>query len=214
MDKKNIIFAAIGFITGVGAGVGGTIAVQKIKGRKKSSERTQPLLTKDLPKKEKEEPKEEEAGPKIIDHVELTDAKKEAEKIIEEEGYGAEYEHPEDDDPEHELYLEQLKMKKAREDYVNAHKGKIELMREEEWDTDFPEEDYSHAELWYFPDEDVLTDEDGNILEPIEEYAGELFDKLHFRTNDWERIYVRNHPREEDYYIHKETRMSREDFFY
>lgn len=213
MDKKNIIFAVVGFVTGTAAGIGGTIAVQKLKARKNPSERKHPLLTRDLPKEEKEEAKEEEVGPKIVDHVDLTE-KKEAEAIIEEEGYGAEYEHPEDDDPEHEAYMEQLRSRKAREDYVNAHKGKIELMTEDEWDTDFPEEDYSHAELWYFPDEDVLTDEDGNIVEPIEEYVGELFDKLRFKTNDWERMYVRNHPREEDYYIHKETRMSREDFFY
>lgn len=215
MDKKNIIFAAIGFVSGVAAGVSGMIVAKKVKEKKNPSERKHPLLSRDLPKKEEEkEEATEEVGPKIVGHIDPVEEKKEAEAIIEQEGYGAEYEHPEDDDPEHETYMEQLRMKKAREDYVNAHKGKIELMTEEEWDTDFPEEDYSHAELWYFPDEDVLTDEDGNIVEPIEEYVGELFDKVRFKTNDWERIYVRNHPRGEDYYIHKETRMSREDFFY
>ena len=216
MEKKNIIFCAIAFAAGVVTGTTGTIIVKHVQGKKeKKPARTAPLLKKDLKKNETPETPVQETKEEPASEAQVLARENEiAQEIIHDEGYAAENEHPEDDDPDEEKYRTLLKAKEQRETYVNAHKGKIEMMREEEWDTDFPEEDYSHQELWYFPDEDVLTDEDGNLVEPIVDYVGNIFDKTNFKNNDWERIYIRNHPKEEDYYIHKETTMSREDFFY
>lgn len=90
----------------------------------------------------------------------------------------------------------------------------IEMMRKEQWDTDFPEDDYDRQELWFFPEDDcVLTDEDGNILEPKEKYIGNIFDKIGFTTNTDPEIYICNHQMSTHYLVHKEKDISRDSFF-
>lgn len=208
MDKKNIIFAAIGFVGGVAAGIISVHIYNRIKDRK-TDDNLEPVVLSDLSDEDREkfEPRKRDKKSNADEHAEYN-------HILEEEGYAAESEYPEDDDPDEEIYQKQLESRRKREEYVKSHEGKIEMMKDDEWDTDFPEDDYGQAELWYFPDEDVLTDEDGNVLDNITDYVGELFEKTRFRTNDWEQIKIRNHPMEMKYYIHKETRMTREEFFY
>ena len=87
-------------------------------------------------------------------------------------------ESPSDDDPDdedecdddlnmedyEETYEEMLERQSEEyiehaEQYRREHKGKIELMQSDEWDTDFPETDYEHQDLYYFTEDDKLTDE-------------------------------------------------------
>ena len=224
MNKSIILAALAGFAGGVAVGAGSVVIVNKIKDSKKKEPR-KALLLQDAPtepkkvKEKKEEAGDDTAGDQYMEVPTTPEEKQEYKEILTNEGYSseqeaAEAEFPQDEDPMAAAVKASLKMHEQIKAYREEHEGKIEMMREDEWDTDFPEEDYEHSELWFFPDEYILTDEDGNTLEPIEEYVGNLFEKTRFPFNNWEVLYVRNHPREEDFKIHKETRMGRDEFFY
>lgn len=146
-------------------------------------------------------------------------------KMVKDTRYASEAEHPtdSDEDPEEEddNYMETYDDRVAREsreamekimEYKNKHKGRIDMITREEYDTDFPEVDYDHEELWYFKEEDILANEDGDILRFDHEFVGNIFDKIGFRTNDDKEIYIRNNPMEKDFWIHKEW-DSYEDYY-
>ena len=97
------------------------------------------------------------------------------------------------------------------ERYKREHKGKIELMTSDEWDTDFMENDYEREDLYYFVDSDILTDEDGNKL-PENETIGPKVRQVGWMQSPDENIYVRNHPQEKEYRIFKEH-CAVEDWF-
>ena len=97
------------------------------------------------------------------------------------------------------------------EEYRKAHKGKIELMTSDEWDTDFPETDYEREDLYYFVDSDVLTDEDGNHLDELE-FVGPKVRQVGWMQSSDEYIFVRNHPKEKEYRVCKEN-CAVEDWF-
>lgn len=139
-------------------------------------------------------------------------------------------EHPTDDDPDNseeesdfpdeEDYEETFEEKQERESeeylehaesYRREHAGKIELMMSDEWDTDFPETDYDRADLYYFTESDILTDEDGNTLDE-EEYIGPKPRQVGWMRSPDDVIYIRNHPKEFEYRVFKE-RCSVEDWF-
>lgn len=144
--------------------------------------------------------------------------------------YKQETQSPPDDDPDdeseededmdmtqyEETYEERLERESQEvlehsERYKREHKGKIELMTEDEWDTDFPETDYEREDLYYFTESDILTDEDGNQL-PENETIGPKVRQVGWMQSPDENIYVRNHPQEKEYRIFKE-RCSVEDWF-
>ena len=131
-------------------------------------------------------------------------------------------ESPSDDDPDdedeldddlnmedyEETYEEMLERQSEEyiehaEQYRREHKGKIELMQSDEWDTDFPETDYEHQDLYYFTEDDKLTDEDGNVLDE-EEYIGPKVRQVGWMRSPDDVIYVRNHPKEKEYRVFKE----------
>ena len=97
------------------------------------------------------------------------------------------------------------------ERYKREHKGKIELMTSDEWDTDFPETDYEREDLYYFTESDILTDEDGQRLDE-NETIGPKVRQVGWMQSPDENIYVRNHPKEKEYRIFKE-RCAVEDWF-
>lgn len=97
------------------------------------------------------------------------------------------------------------------ERYRREHKGKIELMTSDEWDTDFPETDYDREDLYYFTESDILTDESGNRLDE-NEYIGPKVRQVGWMQSPDENIYVRNHPKEMEYRIFKE-RCTVEEWF-
>lgn len=97
------------------------------------------------------------------------------------------------------------------ERYKREHKGKIDLMTEDDWDTDFPETDYEREDLYYFVDDDILTDEDGHQL-PENETIGPKVRQVGWMQSKDENIYVRNHIQQKEYRIFKEF-CSVEDWF-
>lgn len=97
------------------------------------------------------------------------------------------------------------------ERYRREHKGKIELMTSDEWDTDFPENDYEREDIYYFVESDMLTDEDGHQL-PEAETIGTKPRQVGWMQSADEVIYVRNHPQEKEYRIFKEQ-CAVEDWF-
>lgn len=130
-------------------------------------------------------------------------------------------ESPSDDDPDdgyedeeldmedyEETYEEMLERQSEEyiehaEQYKREHKGKIELMQSDEWDTDFPETDYEHQDLYFFTEDDKLTDEDGNVLDE-EEYIGPKVRQVGWMRSPDDVIYIRNHPKEKEYRVFKE----------
>lgn len=137
----------------------------------------------------------------------------------------AEAESPtEDDIPEEDLdmsdyeetYEERLEREskervEAAEEYKTKNAGKIDLIRMEDWDSDFPETDYERQDLYYFTEDETLTDEDGNVL-PEDEYIGPKVRQIGWMRSPDEEIFVRNHDKETEYRVLKE-RCSVEDWF-
>ena len=140
-----------------------------------------------------------------------------------------EAESPSDDDPDdiseeeeldesnyEETYEERLERESEEyiehaETYRKEHAGKIELMREDEWDTDFPENEYEHADLYYFTENDTLTDEDGHVLAE-EEFIGPKPRQVGWMRSPDNCIYIRNHPKETEYRVFKENCASSDWF--
>lgn len=112
---------------------------------------------------------------------------------------------------EERMEREQASTKAREEQYRNEHKGKIELMTSDEWDTDFPENDYEREDLYYFTEDDVLTDEDGQKLDELET-IGPKVRQVGWMQSSEETICVRNHPQEKEYRVLKE-RCSTTDWF-
>ncbi len=94
-------------------------------------------------------------------------------------------------------------------DYRRKNKDKIVPIQKDEWDTDFPEVDYDKKDLYYFVGDNVLTDEDGVQLD-IEEYMGTRPGQFGWYSNDDERIFIRNNPKETDYQVWKQKCTSKE----
>ena len=161
-------------------------------------------------------------------------------QYVEKLKYKQETEHPTDDEPEteeteeeiseelteeedeklreecEETYEERIEREaqeaaEAMDDYKKEHEGKIELMHEDEWDTDFPETDYVHEDLYYFTESDILTDEDGNKVDE-NEYIGPKVRQVGWMRSPDDVIYVRNHPKETEYRVFKQ-KCTIEDWF-
>jgi hypothetical protein len=133
------------------------------------------------------------------------DAKAEAESpteedIPQEEEDMSEYE----ETYEERLERENQEREEAKEEYSMSKEGKIELMRSDEWDTDFPETDYDREDLYFFTEDDTLTDEDGKVL-PEDEYIGPKVRQIGWMRSPDDVIYIRNHPKEKEYRVFKET---------
>lgn len=131
-------------------------------------------------------------------------------EIIKENGYTdqedieAVLEDPDNEETyEERVEREALEVSQAMADYREKNKGKIVPITKDEWDTDFPEIDYEHKDLYYFTMDDVLTDEEGNHLDEAE-YIGVKPRQFGWMANDEEVIHIRNHPKETDFKIWKE----------
>ena len=132
-------------------------------------------------------------------------------KIVKENGYTTQEEiQAVIDDPvneetyEERLERQQIEREEAMSEYRKANKDKIVPISRDEWDTDFPEVDFEHKDLYYFTGDDVLTDEDGNHVSEAE-YIGVKPRQFGWMSNDEDRIYIRNHPKETDFVVWKET---------
>ncbi len=118
-------------------------------------------------------------------------------------------------DPENEetyeerIEREQGEASEAMNDYRKRNKDKIVPITRDEFETDFPEVDYSKADLYYFQGDKVLTDDNGSPLD-IEEYMGTRPGQFGWYDNGEERIFIRNNPKETDYQVWKQSCTSEE----
>lgn len=218
-----------------GAAFGFTVGYFMVnkKESKEDSEYVEPIPVEKKP----EEPKPEKTQGDIFDIKPARLAKKSGDvginytEYVKDLKYKQETQSPPDDDPDdeddipeeeidesqfEETYEERLERESEEalehsERYKREHKGKIELMTSDEWDTDFPESDYEREDLYYFTEDDILTNENGEQL-PENETIGPKVRQVGWMQSPDEEIYVRNHPQEKEYRIIKEH-CSVEDFF-
>lgn len=127
--------------------------------------------------------------------------------ILEDEEEEVDYE----EDYEERLERESNERVEAAEQYKKEHAGKIDILRAEDWDSDFPETDYEREDLYFFTEDDTLTDEDGNVL-PEDEYIGPKVRQIGWMRSPDDEIFIRNHDKEKEYRVLKEH-CSVEDWF-
>lgn len=220
--RKEILYALFGACAGAVLGFTTAVIIQRVK-ENKERKSDSPLLMSDTPaepdaQNTPEEGEEEEEIIVLTEEEANADAK--YRDILVRQGYvdRAETEFPQDDDPEEIGLKNSIRLKNEREAYRKAHEGKIEMMGfdddgEAQYDTDFPEEDYHHQEGFYFPRENILCDDDGGIMIPMEKYVGDLIKLAESNNIEYDCIYIRNHVLEEDYKINRITTMNFEGFF-
>ena len=180
----------------------------------KAAPTTKETVTEKIPTEEpvvetEEQPEDKQEPDNVIDYRKYS-------KIIQEQNYAAEAEHPTDSDEDpgedqqmDDNYIRQQcmitkeklveddkkAMEEAHEKWVEEHKDKIEPITQEDYESDFSESSYQRMELRYFRYEDLLTDNEGVVIRNKEEWVGDLLD-----TED----YIRNNPKELDLWIHKD----------
>ena len=126
----------------------------------------------------------------------------------------AEYSSDEDDveTSKDEEEWEAYKVSKDYNEYRKKNKNKIIVLpkdkieytwnREEGNDPENPEVVYEEEELYYFTEDETLTDEDGHIIDE-DQYLGPKPRQFGWFTSDEEDIYIRNNPLERDFRVNK-----------
>lgn len=125
------------------------------------------------------------------------------------------------EDADDEEAFEAMKVSKEYDAYVKKNKNKIIVLPEGEieytWnreignDPENPDVCYEEEELYYFTEDETLTDEDGNIIDE-EQYLGVKPRQFGWFTNTQEDIYIRNNPLERDFRVNK-VPGCKEDYF-
>lgn len=110
---------------------------------------------------------------------------------------------------EERLEREEIERSEAVNEYYEKNKDKIIPITRDEWESDFPEVDFEHEDLYYFRDDDVFTDGDGNVVDEAE-FIGPKPRQFGWMANAEDRIYIRNFPKEKDYQVWKQKCTSEE----
>ena len=227
MDSKLIIATTVSFAVGAAAGFAVGYFLMEKEGEEVQRVYANEIVKKpagNIPAKpvnpaETEVPQDDDPDdpPQLISsgpaHIAMPGQKgvnySKVQKIVEENGYIE----PEDiqavvDDPENEETVEELEERARMEDedrmseYRKKNKDKIVPIQSDEWDTDYPEVEYDHKDLYYFVNDDVLTDDEGNPVDE-DEYIGKKPRQFGWMFNDEDRIYIRNNPKETDFQVWK-----------
>lgn len=149
-------------------------------------------------------------------------------KKVQEEGYKAEAESPteedyildEEEDGDEDL-METYEERMLREDrerdeadqlYRKKEGNKIKPLGNNPIDNDYPDVHYPGEELYYFTEDDCLTDEFGTVIENEEDIIGNKLRKYGWMQNSEEAVWVRNNRMEVDYHVVKQ-RCARSDWF-
>lgn len=116
---------------------------------------------------------------------------------------------------------EAFEISKEYDAYRKKNKNKIIVLPENDieytWnreignDPDNPDVCYDEEELYYFVNDETLTDEDGNIIDE-ERYLGVKPRQFGWFENEKEDIYVRNNPLERDFRVNK-VQASKDAYF-
>lgn len=214
--KKVIVLLSI---TAVAAG---GYAAYKLY-QKKQSEKTEELISGEIvefPKEKTEKTDTAEQPEKFIfgDQIAAMPEPTEVERTAYEEissGYRKKTEDKE------EVSEENIAASKEIDDYISKNKNKIIVLPEDQiydtWgrdegnDPEAPGVVYEEEELYYFTEDDRLTDEDGNDIDE-ERYLGKKPRQFGWFTNDKDDIFIRNNPLERDFRVNK-AHASKEDYF-
>lgn len=149
-------------------------------------------------------------------------------KKVQEEEYNAESEFPseedyisddeeEGDDDLMETYEERMLREGEERDeadrlYRKKEGNKIKPLGNSPIDNDYPDVHYPGEELYYFTEDDCLTDEFGTVIENEEDIIGDKLRKYGWMLNSEEAVWVRNNRMEVDYHVVKQ-RCARSDWF-
>lgn len=193
--KKSIIL--VSFVSGVLVGfVFDRIVNKKSVDVSEEEERVE-TLTKEEPEEKGEDKKEVENISKENNYISI-------ESIIEEENEEVDEDQEElEENIEYNNSFEEFRKKYGeliqKIDYDDAYNGYVD-----EFDV---YDDYgSPVDLYWFPDVKVLTDDEGTILNPIENYMGEFIETK-------KDIGIRNNPLQKRFLIHSENNMTPDEFW-
>lgn len=233
MDNKAIIFSGLSLITGavIGFVVGYNVNKRQVDEERRMQEEAAEAL-KEYQKKSEEEAETEQPVIKTvvkaakiatptepgINYTKYAEMKAEEAKKAEAESPSEDDDEDEEKelDPPMETYEERLEREgkelTEQDEIYNKKKGdKIDVLGNEDIDNEYPEVHYPAEELYYFTDDDVLTDEDGNIVDE-EEYIGTKLRRFGWMTNPQEAVWIRNNPKETDFHVNK-VKDTRDSWF-
>lgn len=106
-------------------------------------------------------------------------------------------EHPEEPEEETDILEENPIKPEPKED---EEMKDPKLISEDKFDED---ESFAKETLYYYNEDDVLTDEDEHEIDNQLEIVGEALDKFGFRDNEEQVVHVRNFERKTDYEVIK-----------
>ncbi len=96
-----------------------------------------------------------------------------------------------------EMYYEQLK------NYKDIHGDDILILGDNQLDEDFPDLTYDAKDLYWFAGDNVVTDDEGNLVNEEETIGSELRKRGWVYKSNKDTIWVRNNSDETDYCIYK-----------
>lgn len=237
MNNKTIIFSGLSLLVGmVIGGIAGYSAAksksnEEIDCIKEELEETKKKVKENT---EEEKPVEQHTAKKVLVKAAKIATPEEPGinytayvKKVQEEGYKAESESPTeedyilDDEESNDDLTETYEERMLREDeerseadklYRKKEGNKIKPLGSNPIDNDYPEVHYPAEELYYFTEDDCLTDEFGTVIDNEEEIIGDKLRKYGWMQNNEDSVWVRNNPMETDYHVVKQ-RCSKEDFY-
>ncbi len=101
-----------------------------------------------------------------------------------------------------EMYLELVR------EYKNIHGDDIMVLWEGDRDPDYPNLEYDHKDLYWFVGDDVVTDDEGNLVDEEALIGHELRDSKWQDDPDNDTVWVRNNSLEIDYCVYRYTGTS------
>lgn len=224
MDNKTIIFSGVSLLAGATVGfiVGYNMSKKRFEESARMEESAKESLKEYQKKSEEVKPEEPVIHKTVVKAAKLATPEEPGinytaySKMKAEETKKAEEESPSEDDVEEDLKEEEppmetyeQRLEREAEElndqcalYEKRKGDKIEPLGNEPIDNDYPEVHYPAEELYYFTEDDVMTDELGNVVDEVE-LIGDKLRRFGWMTNNQESVWVRNNPRETDYHVNK-----------
>ena len=232
MESKTIIFSGLSLLTGAVVGFVVGYSISKKNAEDKLQEQEEAFKAMQEYQKESELPVENKPVVKtVVKAAKLATPEAPGidytlySKMKEEETKKAESESPSEEDTEEdeeemeapmETYEERLEREAEEENaqyqlYQKKKGDKIDVLGNEAVDSEYPEVHYPGEELYYFTEDDIITDEDGNEIDE-KSLIGDKLRRFGWMQNEQEAVWVRNNPRETDYHVNK-VKDSRDSWF-
>lgn len=229
MTKSIIFYASASFIGG--------LLIGYYLGRKKGTRVVEPEMTEESeetkeerPEEANEEPEEVNEDSKVVSNtaniatpenpgVDYTAYVKKVEEVKyahPTDGDDTELEDEEDIDPPMETYEERIdrENREINEEMIAYKKRKghqIDILGKEPVDDKYPNVTYRQEYLLYFMQDDILSDQEGRVVDE-KELLGDKLRRFGWFQNKEEQVWVRNNIEEIDYNVEKYN-TTYEDYF-